>query len=307
MARFGSQALRGKLYSGLSGVTNVAFATVKTRIEVAVLSLLGVVLIGFLDDWTGYEISVSIFYLVPVLAAAWRAGWWPSVLVSFAAAVMWSWSDAQAGYAFGHPAIPVWNAFVRLCFFLTNGYLASQLRSHLEHERRLARQDTLTGVLNGRAFFEETERYMSLARRKGQPFTVVYIDLDNFKQVNDARGHREGDQVLCVVADALEGHARRSDLVARLGGDEFGVMLPEADYEEAAGYVAKARSLLQAGMDRNRWPVTFSIGVVTFREPPVSVDLALNAADELMYRVKRSGKSGVLHEVRPGPAPGDGA
>ncbi len=142
---------------------------------------MGVVLVGFLDDWTGYEISVSVFYLVPVLAAAWYAGWWPGVIVSFASGFTWFWVEVHSGHEYSNAAIPVWNAFVRVGFFLTNSYYAAQLRIHLEQERRLARQDTLTGLLNSRAFLWEAERYLALLRRKAQPATLVYMDLDNFK------------------------------------------------------------------------------------------------------------------------------
>jgi diguanylate cyclase (GGDEF)-like protein len=255
--------------------------------------------VGFVDDWTGYEISVSLLYLGPVLAAAWYAGWASCVLVSFSSVFMWHWADVHSGPAYEHAAIVIWNAFMRLGFFLTNGYFAAQFHIHLERERRMARQDALTRLMNSRAFFEEAERFFALLRRKVQPVTLVYIDLDNFKQVNDTRGHSEGDKVLCVVADALTRGTRHYDLVARLGGDEFGVMLPETDFGEAEGYVAKTREMLETAVARRGWPVSFSIGVVTFRILPETVDEALGAADALMYKVKRSGKNGVLHECWP--------
>jgi len=186
---------------------------------------------------------------------------------------------------------------VRLVFFLTNCFFASELRIHLEREKRLARQDTLTGLMNGRAFIEEAERFFSLMRRKGHPVTLIYIDLDNFKEVNDTRGHSEGDRVLCVVADVLKRETRHYDLAARLGGDEFCVMLPQTRPGDADGYVAKTVRILEAEMAIHRWPVTFSVGVVTFQTPPETVDKAVGMVDALMYRVKQTGKHGVLHQL----------
>ncbi len=256
-------------------------------------------MVGFVDDWTGYEISVSIFYLLPVLAAAWYAGWWPGVAVSLFSGITWYWVDLHSGHEYQHAAIPAWNACVRLGFFLTNSHFASQLHMHLERERRLARRDSLTGLTNGRAFLEEAERFFALLRRKAQPVTLVYIDLDNFKQVNDTHGHSEGDKLLCVVADALVRGTRQYDLAARLGGDEFCVMLPQTDHAEAGLFVAKLRGSLEAEVARRSWPVSFSIGVATFQTLPETVDEALRVADALMYRVKHSGKRGVLHERWP--------
>lgn len=277
----------------------MSFASPRTRSEITVLSLLGVALVGCIDDWTGYEISVSVFYLLPVLAAAWFAGWWSGVVVSIFSGFVWYWVEVYSGHEFQHAAIPVWNAFVRLAFFLTNSFFAAQLRTHLELERRLARQDTLTGLMNSRAFFEEAARYFALLRRKAQPVTLVYIDLDDFKLVNDTRGHSEGDKVLCVVAETLTRATRKYDLAARLGGDEFCVMLPDSDHGEAEGFIAKTREMLEKEVMLWSWPVSFSIGAVTFLTLPKTVDEALGAADALMYKVKHSGKNGVLHELWP--------
>jgi diguanylate cyclase (GGDEF)-like protein len=273
------------------------FGPIKTRIEVLILSLLGVALVGFVDNWTGYEVSVSVFYLFPVLAAAWYVGLLPSIAVSLFSAFTWYWVEVHSGHAYSHPAIPIWNALVRLGFFLTNCFFASEFHIHLDQVRRLARQDTLTGLMNGRAFLEEAERFFALLRRKAQPVTLIYLDLDNFKGVNDTWGHSEGDKVLCVVADALKRGKRGYDLAARLGGDEFCIMLPETDRTAAKAYVDKLVQRLEAEMAARCWPVTFSVGVVTFQSLPETVDKALGVVDALMYRVKQTGKHGVLQEL----------
>ncbi len=281
------------------GHCDVSFGSLTSRVLIVIMSMLGVVVVGFAEHWTQYGISLSVFYLVPVLAAAWYAGWWPSFWISLFSGVTWYWVDVNSGRSFEYAAIPVWNAFVRLGFFLINGYLATQLHVYLERERRLARQDTLTGLLNGRAFVEEGERFLALARRKRQTFTLVYIDLDNFKLVNDTQGHSEGNKVLCIVAETLLRNTRHYDILARLGGDEFGIMLPDTDHAEAEGYICKVCEVLEKEVSSRRWPVSFSIGVATFREVPDSVDQALNVADALMYRVKRAGKQGVLQGIWP--------
>jgi diguanylate cyclase (GGDEF)-like protein len=277
----------------------VPFGSLKARAVIVILSMLSVTLVGYINDRTGYEISVSVFYLVPVLATAWYAGWWSAVAVSLLSGLVWFWVELHAGQVSSNALVSVWNVIVRALFLVINGYLAAQLRVYLERERRLARQDMLTGLLNGRAFLEEAERFLSLARRKKQTFSLAYIDLDNFKTVNDTLGHHEGNKVLRVVAGTLRRTTRHYDIVARLGGDEFVVMLPQTDGREAEGYVRKICRILEEEAALRQWPVSFSIGAATFQKLPDSMEEALNAADTLMYRVKRAGKRGVLQEIWP--------
>jgi diguanylate cyclase (GGDEF)-like protein len=117
------------------------------------------------------------------------------------------------------------------------------LRAEVERLRLLADHDTLTPVLNRRAFVRELSRTIAYCRRYGVPAAVLYLDLDGFKQVNDRFGHPAGDAALVRIAELLTAHVRESDVVARLGGDEFAVLLLQVDAEAAA---AKALSLAEA-------------------------------------------------------------
>lgn len=116
------------------------------------------------------------------------------------------------------------------------------LKSALAEASSLADHDTLVPAFNRRAFLRELRREIALANRFGTPVTLVYIDLDGFKAVNDRFGHAMGDQVLMRVASLLRSHIRDTDILARLGGDEFGILLAKAD--ETAGR-AKAAQLSQ--------------------------------------------------------------
>ena len=117
------------------------------------------------------------------------------------------------------------------------------LKAEVERLRLLADHDTLTPVLNRRAFVRELMRTIAYCRRYGATAAVLYLDLDGFKQVNDRFGHPAGDAALVRMAELLVAHVRESDVVARLGGDEFAVLLLQADAEAAA---AKAQSLAEA-------------------------------------------------------------
>jgi diguanylate cyclase (GGDEF)-like protein len=135
------------------------------------------------------------------------------------------------------------------------------------------------------------------ARRYEHPFTVVCIDLDNFKIVNDCFGHSTGDILLRLVARTLQQNIRATDTVARLGGDEFAILLPETGQNVAEVILQRVQKINLDIMRRHGWPVTLSIGVVTFTSPPSTVDETLRISDQLMYSAKNNGKNSIQYEV----------
>jgi diguanylate cyclase (GGDEF)-like protein len=259
-------------------------------------------LVGFLDHFTGSEVSFSIFYLLPIFAASWYLERVPGILVAVISAIAWLLVDLTDGHQYPRIVIPFWNAGVRLGFFLIITYLLSELKVRLVREATLARVDALTGAMNALGFTEEAQLILALAARHGHPVSIAYLDLDDFKTVNDTYGHTEGGQLLRIFAEKLRHSVRVSDLVARLGGDEFAVLFPETDYEGAHTVISKLRGLLPRVVSESGWPVTYSMGVVTFKVPPATVDEAIRLADSAMYKVKKSGKNNVLHEAWVSPA-----
>lgn len=254
-------------------------------------------LVGAIDHLTGPEVFVSIFYLLPIFLVTWFAEIWMGVIISIASAITWLITDFTAGHIYVHPAIPYWNMGVRLGTFLILAFLLSALKKAMEHEKELARTDALTGVANRRYFFELANMEINRARRYKHPFTVVWIDLDNFKAVNDHFGHSTGDALLRSVANTLQKNIRATDMVARLGGDEFAILLPETGPEPAEVITHKIQKVNLDTMEKNEWPVTFSIGVVTFVSPPSTVDEMLKISDGVMYRAKKNGKNAIKYEM----------
>jgi diguanylate cyclase (GGDEF)-like protein len=169
----------------------------------------------------------------------------------------------------------------------------SRLKNLLAKEHDLARIDPLTTVPNRRAFYEalDTERVRSI--RYHRPLTIAYVDLDNFKKVNDSLGHAVGDELLVEVAAGLKSNLRATDYVGRLGGDEFAVLLPETDATGATLVLHKLRLGLLEQMKAHNWEVTFSIGAATFLDPPDSLDIIIRMADETMYAIKAHGKDNI--------------
>ena len=130
-----------------------------------------------------------------------------------------------------------------------------------------------------------------------RPYTLVYIDLDNFKMINDSLGHAAGDMVLKTVVDTIQAQIRSSDFLTRLGGDEFAILLTDIDREHAEIIVQRLQSSLLEKMAMNKWEITFSIGVLTILSMPESVDKLVSLTDSLMYDVKSRGKNAVKYSV----------
>lgn len=260
------------------------------------IGLVFVVSVGVVDIWTGSELAFSLFYLIPIVLVTWFTGRTLGFVIVVASAITWLAADILAGQSYSQPIIRYWNAAVRLCFFLVVTLLLPALKE-LEHEREIARIDYLTGAANRRFFFEVVQREIDRSQRYKHPFGIAYIDLDSFKAVNDQFGHKIGDKLLCAVVNQAKIHLRKTDMIARVGGDEFVLLLPEADQDALQIIITRINSALLNEMQRNHWPVTFSIGVLTCYDAKISTDELIKRADELMYSVKKNGKNAVVYDV----------
>jgi diguanylate cyclase (GGDEF)-like protein len=257
---------------------------------VFVLAGLLLVFMGILDWHTGPHLSFSIFYLLPVSAVAWRIGAPAGYVWALAAALIWLGIESLERPDLSRGLL-TWNAGVRLGFFaIVAGSLAG-IRRLLESERALAGTDFTTGVLNGRAFHDLIELERTRMLRYHRPFTLAYMDLDQFKAVNDQLGHSEGDAVLRLVASTVRENIRSMDSVARLGGDEFGILLPETGPGAAETALQKIQRRIRDALAEHGIELTASIGAVICVGPPGSVDDLIRRADELMYEVKKSGRN----------------
>jgi diguanylate cyclase (GGDEF)-like protein len=260
-----------------------------------VLALLLVVLQGTINYLAGPDFSFVLFYLLPVAFTAWLVGRRAGYAISLACATSYFLTEFLSTRFDGREYLAFFNALARLAAFLLVAHFVDAFRHSLEHERELARTDELTGATNRRSFFEIAQSEINRARRHRHPFTVAYIDIDNFKELNDRFGHAAGDAVLREVTQEIKLNVREIDMVARLGGDEFVVLLPETDEAAARVVVNRVRANLGALAARKNWRVTFSIGVVTWTSPPRTVDMMIRQADDTMYEVKNTGKNRVAH------------
>jgi GGDEF domain-containing protein len=198
---------------------------------IADMALVG--LLGIVDYVTGNEYSFSLFYLIPIALITWYTNQTPGLIISLLSATTWMIADIAAGQDFSQPIIHLWNTLIRFGFFIIVVYLLSALRKSQKTEQALARMDHITGAINSRYFHELLDMELNRSRRYKHPFTLVYMDLDNFKQVNDKFGHMEGDKLIRFIVDELKLQLRNTDIVTRLGGDEFAILFPEVAQQEA--------------------------------------------------------------------------
>lgn len=267
-----------------------------------VVGTLLVALTAWADYVTGVDVALTLGYLVPVALVSWTAGAGPGLIVSVLSALSWLAVDRMRAAPLD-PATQAWDLAMQLGVFVTVAWLLAQLRRRLELESRLAQTDALTGLANRRAFYAVAAREIERLRRHGRPLTVAFLDLDDFKAINDRLGHAAGDELLRRVGQVLSERLRAIDLVARLGGDEFALLLPETRQEQAQRLSADLIARLASAACAEGWPVGVSAGVVTFEVPPNGVDDALRAADDLLYVAKREGKGRACHRTQGAPRP----
>lgn len=240
-----------------------------------------------------------MFYIAPIMLATWYGGKFSGLTIMVISASIWLGVDLATGSGYSTLFVPLWNTLVRLTFFLIILQLLLVLQRKLILEESFADTDALTGLANRRFFQEQLDREYARVLRYPEPFTIAYFDLDNFKYVNDTMGHNAGDELLKAVAETLSASIRRSDYAARLGGDEFAVLFPSLEKESAVPALAALRNDLLLAMQKSGWPVTFSIGVVTFSKMMGTSRDMIKKVDDLMYEVKKSGKNNIRHVVWP--------
>ena len=250
--------------------------------------------VDYVHTLTGLAYEFHAFFIVPILGVSWFLGARFGYALALLAAIEWFLADQMLTGAQSSLLPLLFNTVIRLAIFAGGAWLVGSIRNTLLRESRLAREDALTKLPNRREFLERGHQAFAQAQRQGAPFAAVYIDLDRFKEVNDTLGHEIGDRLLRSVAAAMRAHVRASDVPGRLGGDEFALLLPNMKTDTVQVYVEKLRLALLDAMQAERWPVTFSIGVASYRTTPPDFDALLKQADELMYEVKRGSRDSIL-------------
>ena len=251
----------------------------------------------------GSGVMLIDFFIIPVVGVGWfarspRYGYLVALAAAVDSAVLAVYAETQATWS-----TAVLTGLARFALYVVILTLLGMMRREREGHQYAATTDRKTGAVNAHTFHELAETEVARAQRNsGSELSLAYVDLDDFKQINDGLGHGEGDRVLLEVSHVMRTQVRASDTVGRVGGDEFAILMPETGAKPARGVVDRLRHELSRLQTRDGRPVPCSIGLVTFDRPPDSIGELINAGDELMYRAKQGGKDRIEQAERSGTA-----
>lgn len=238
--------------------------------------------------------SVAFVFLLPVSFATWFLSWAAGTVIAVVGALFLFYFDVR--FTDSAAAGASWNAFINLVVGGTFIYIFAELRALYSREIYLSRRDPLTGLLNRRGFMEavitETHRMM----RHRRPLTIAYIDVDNFKLINDRYGHEAGDEFLTGLGRNMAARLRITDCLARVGGDEFAILLPETDEAAARRVLGEIHQALLRFSSGHNVAATVSVGSVTFASA-LEPDAMIAMADHAMYAIKHDGKNNVAFKL----------
>ncbi len=272
-------------------IARMLYAATRVSTPVALWSTIAaLVATAATDEALGERWSLGLFYYLPVAFAAWRLGRVPGLIASAFAVLAWSGFTVFHTDVRNMPLAITWGFLSRILSFGFVAILVSEMRGLFERERRLGRHCHMTGALSGRAFRDILDAAVERSARERRSMALAYLDLDDFKLVNDRFGHPEGDARLRELADALAGALGPGDQMARTGGDEFVIVFTGHDGLERPA-LERARAAVMTALAREPMPITCSMGAVIV-PAGMTADAGdlVRRADSAMYEGKRAGK-----------------
>jgi len=272
--------------------------TTSRRRLVLALSVIGVLALGYVNQIADAALQVDLeaLFLAPIAAVAWVVSRRASLLFAFYVTLVATISCVAASR---FPSSQTMLEFViHGGTFMSAALVVNLLAAAMGRQTHRARSDPLTGTANATIFHEAVDRELARGRRYDHPVSLAFIDIDDFKRLNDEYGHLAGDEVLQSLASLMYEQVRATDIVGRLGGDEFSILFPETGIDEARAVLERLRVRIAEYARAKTWPISASIGGTTVdgTSPEIGANALIKRADSAMYRVKSSGKDRVLIE-----------
>jgi len=254
------------------------------------LPALGLVLAGVAVAVAKPLASTPTYALLPILACAYygtprRLAIETGAYVVGLAAVLALFGDPGA-----RVAVYIGSVIPAVCVAAVVATLKRRVDEHVAGLHDIADTDTLTGLLNHGAFGAALEHAVDRCGHTGETATLLLLDIDHFKLVNDRYGHLQGDRTLRVVSEVLSAHKRRGDLLGRVGGEEFALLLPDAGLDAAHGVAERVRVAVRDSTAGTPCPLTVSIGIAAVSPSVLTSDALLHAADRALYAAKARGR-----------------
>lgn len=264
--------------------------------EVFLISFLDYSVAIYLPTELGRYISLDVLFCMPIIQTARLASiranrrydTQTSTFVGIALALVWSATEVAITWPDFPMAAFGLNTFTRSVVFTVIGRVLIKLW----REREYARKDILTGLANRVELLERLEAEQNRSERSGRPYSLLFIDIDHFKALNDNFGHQVGDEALKILAYILRRSSRKVDVAARLGGDEFLLLLLDTDERACDIMIKRIETSTRQAFEGRSWPISISIGRTTNIGKTQEVDWVIRLADENMYKAKKMKQGG---------------
>ena len=259
-------------------------------------------LIFAVDFATGSLIGFAGYYMLLVIATVWYVGAGMAYLFSALSVVS---MILVVEYAPPYGIFKDFSFFLKCIDITSKGisvflgcYLGIKFKEEMEILHKMSQTDSLMGTVLSEVFRERVATEMVRSERYARPLTLVYFDIDKFKEINDAYGHGTGGNVLKKTAEVVNSSLRKHDALGRMGGDEFAILLVETGYEEAKRIVERIQEDLLEAMLKFKTAITFSFGVVTYLgKEKIDVNSLEKQADTLMYSVKNTTRNDIRYKI----------
>jgi diguanylate cyclase (GGDEF)-like protein len=271
----------------------------ETHLKIAIETWVMIAFITWVLMYTGrVESPLHDLYILVIIVSALTLGKLATLLEMALIAGCYVWlgypqqQDELLSLPFGTKLLAQISPMLLVAYITT--MLSADIRRAYGHMKVLSETDELTGVLNMRAFTAVAERAFHQAERYARPFSILMIDSDSLKQINDGYGHETGNRLLRLTVECIQGQLRQTDLIARYGGDEFVVLLPETACSGAVGVADRIRRSMESALLPTREgtvTATVSIGIAGYPNHGADLESVLEKADQAMYASKTGGKN----------------
>lgn len=240
------------------------------------------------DVLVGTDYSLSLFYLIPISIMAWFFETLYALMFSIICAFAWFYANEV--YSRDNM---LWVLLTNVGYYLSFSIIVFRIKVLYDHQRFSAKRDQLTGILNVSTFHEYVTNDIALMNRGKEWFSIVYLGLEGFKEVNRARGYVAGDALLAAMASSIAGQLRKTDKFARLGGAEFILFLPNSNISAANDTVSKIRGAIASVNMGAEYVITYNIGVVSCLMPNMTLETLIARAKKLYFEARGKGQGSV--------------
>lgn len=260
--------------------------------EVAFIGFLDYAAASYLPLEMGRYISLNVLYCLPIIQTARLASiqamrrydTHTSTFIGIAVALFWSATEVVIAWPYFPRTAFILNTFTRSVAFTVIGRVLVKLW----REREYAHVDALTGLANRLELMERLNSEQGRSERTRRPYSLLFMDIDEFKTMNDMYGHQGGDEALKALADILRRSCRKVDIPARLGGDEFVLLLPDTDERSCEVVIKRIAETTSKEFSGRSWPISVSIGRTSHIGKAMEAEAVIRLADENMYQAKRT-------------------